>query len=366
MPTNAEPHTENRRYLSMKKAAQTKACAQRSLSDSLRIIGPVFLAVMHLAAADLLAQWTLVAPNVILPIARPYIGGGILISHNGILWAGYRDVWMSSDLGKSWSMRTPFNGFNNSCIKDISFFDDNIGLVTTQNGEIYITQDQGLSWVQHRPMNPYRPYPSIEGACFVGTPNNIIACSYAGDRYMTIDGGMTWTITLADSLAYQVHAGKAGTAYLSGGFERPPTVGAHIYETNDYGVTWFAHPGTFNPDSYSFTQDRCDTSTFYVVNDDLSARTDKSSRIFISSDNGTTWVPNDQQALPYHCGSITSGSGTLYVQTFTGVRRSTDQGKTWKDIGGPPNITDTRFVAAIDDNIIAAVDSFGTVWVTYN
>ena len=273
---------------------------------------------------------------------------------------------MSADTGKTWSLRTPFNNFNNSCIKDISFFDDNIGLATTQNGEVYITQDQGLSWIQHIPANPFRFRPSIESACFCGTANNIIACSYAGDRYVSNDGGITWKITLADSLAYQVRAGSGGTAYLVGGFDRGISAGAHLYETNDFGATWFMRPGVFDWDSYSFVRDQCDTSIFYVVNDNLAARINRTSHIFISQNDGASWNSADAQTLPHHCGSISAAPNAIFVQTYSGISRSTDQGRSWKNIGGPPNIVDTRFVSAIDNNVIVAVDSFGSVWVTYN
>lgn len=323
----------------------------------------ILSALLLLAATNVYPQWKLTASSVITPFNRPYNSGGVLIFHDGILWAGFRDVWMSADTGRSWSKRTPFDGFsNNSCIIDINFYNDRIGLATTQNGEIYITQDQGLSWVQHIPPNPFRPSPSIVSACFAGTPNNIIACTYAGDRYVSNDGGISWAITLADSLAYQVRQGSGGTVYLVGGF----STGAHLYETNDFGATWLMHPGTFNSDSYSFERDRCDTTIFYVVNDDLAAKSDKTSRIFISSNSGTSWSVTDRNPQPYHCGSITSGPNTLFVQTFSGISRSTDKGSSWKDIGGPPNIVDTRFVTAIDNNIIAAVDDQGSVWVTNN
>ncbi len=331
--------------------------------NSLRRIS-FFLTLLFLASAPLSAQWKLVAPNIIASIARPYNGGGVIINHNGILWAGYHNVWMSRDTGKSWSLRTPFNNFNNSCIKDISFFDDNIGLATTQNGEVYITQDQGLSWKQHVPPNPFRYRPSIESGCFIGTANNIIACSYAGDRYVSGDGGTTWGITLADSLANQVRAGSGGTAYLTGGFDRGIPIGAHLYETNDFGATWFMHPGVFDWDSYSFERDHCDTSIFYVVNDDLAARTNKISRVLVSQNTGASWSGADVQTIPHHCGSISAAQNAIFVQTYSGISRSTDQGRSWKDLGGPPNYTDTRFVTAINNNIVVAVDSFGSVWVT--
>ncbi len=341
-----------------------KTFVQISAMNSLRRISFFFLLLF--AVAPLSAQWKLVAPNMIAAISRPYNGGGALINHNGILWAGYHNVWMSSDTGKSWSLRTPFNNFNNSCIKDISFFDDNIGLATTQNGEVYITQDQGISWKQHVPRNPFRFRPSIESGCFVGTANNIIACSYAGDRYVSMDGGATWMITLADSLANQVRSGSGGTAYLIGGFDRGISVGAHLYETNDFGASWFMHPGVFDWDSYSFERDHCDTSIFYVVNDDLAARTNKISRVLVSQNTGSSWSGSDGHTIPHHCGSISAAQNAIFVQTYSGISRSTDRGRSWKDLGGPPNYTDTRFVTAINNNVVVAVDSFGSVWVTSN
>ena len=313
-----------------------------------------------LASGNIAAQWKLAASNVITPIFRPYNGGGVIINHNGTLWAGYKDVWMSADTGKSWSLRTPFNTFNNSCIKDISFFDDNIGLATTQNGEVYITQDRGLSWIRHVPPNPLLP--SIESGCFAGSSVHVIACTYTGDLYVSNDGGMTWSMNPIDSAAYQLQAGSGGNAYLISG----TTAGSKLWETHTFGGIWVTLLGQFNPDSYSFVRDRCDTSLFYVANDNLASKAENSSRVFISPDVGQSWQANDLHLKPYLCGSITASSDAIFVQTFYGVRRSTDQGQTWNDIGGPPNITDTRFVTAIDNNVVVAVDSFGSVWVTTN
>ena len=361
-------------YFRPKPASPHTRCVKMNSNRRIYCITILFV----FASAPLSAQWKLLAPNLIIPTFRPYNSGGVLIFHDGILWAGFKDVWMSADTGKSWSKRTPFKTMlNNSCIRDISFYNTAIGLATTQNGEIFITQDQGLSWARHVPANPFRPFPSIQSACFCGTANNIIACSYAGDRYVSSDGGTTWAITLADSLANQVRAGSGGTAYLTGGFDLGASSGAHLYETNDFGATWFMHPGVFGWDSYSFERDRCDTSVFYIANDELAAKTDKTSRIFISTNTGASWSAGDQHPVPHHCGSISAASNAIFVQTYSGISRSTDQGNSWKNIGGPPNTTDTRFVAAIDNNIIVAIDTgtfdsntgingAGSVWITFN
>jgi photosystem II stability/assembly factor-like uncharacterized protein len=315
-------------------------------------------------ASTLSAQWTSVAPNIITPIFRPYNSGGIITSHNGILWAGYSDVWMSADTGKTWSKRSPFNQSlpNNSCIKDISFFDDNIGLATTQNGEVYITQDQGLSWTQHILPNPLRA--SVESGCFAGSPNDIIACNYSGDRYASHDGGATWFgITGTDNFASEVLPAGGGLTYLiSGTFS-----GSRLWQTNQFGNAWTSSGlATFNWDSYSFARDRCDTQVFYVANDDFVARTDNFSRIFVTTNSGGSWAEFAKQPWPYYCGSISAAPNAIFVQSYKGISRSTDQGATWNFIGGPPNIMDTRFVTALDNNVVVAVDSFGSVFVTTN
>ncbi|MEP7235741.1 MAG: T9SS type A sorting domain-containing protein [Ignavibacteriota bacterium] len=326
----------------------------------------VISSVLLISAGDLCAQWNLVAPKAIIPITRPYGGGGILTHQDGILWAGYKDVWMSADTGRTWIMRTPFSGFNNSCIKDISFFDQNIGLATTQNGEIYITLNQGVSWVSYIPNGPYHFRPSIESARFVGSPKTIIACSFAGDIFVTADGGANWTTTLPDSITTQVISGSGGTAYVAGGFSTGILAGVRLHQTNDYGLTWSDRSAIIDWDSYSFARDECDTTIFYAASDDLEARNDGFSRAFVSHTEGNFWSPVDLQALPSHCGSVTTSTDAIFTQTYSGVRRSTDRGNTWKDIGGPPNIVDTRFVTALSNNIVIAVDSFGSVWVTTN
>src|SRR5579872_3594147 len=243
----------------------------------------IFILVIFINV-ELSAQWKLAAPNVIRSTFRPYNGGGVLISQNGILWAGYKNIWMSRDTGKSWSLNMVLAGGNN-LIKDIYFLDDNNGLATTQNGEIYITNDQGLNWTPHIPPHPYRFRPSIESAVFAGTPNNIIACSFAGDRFVSNDGGASWTLTIFDSLATKVIAGLGGTAYFLGGL----VTGSWLYETNDFGATWVQHPGVVNWDSYSFARDECDTNFFYVANDNHEPQPDKTSRIFVTQNSGFSW-----------------------------------------------------------------------------
>ncbi|MEI8133847.1 MAG: hypothetical protein WCH46_02070 [bacterium] len=320
----------------------------------------ILVALTH---SGMMAQWNLVASNVIVPINRPYNGGGVLISKNGNLWAGYKDVWLSKDVGKTWSLRTPFNNFNNSCIKDIFFLDDNIGLVTTQNGEIFTTVNQGLSWAEHIPNHPYRIRPSIESACYAGNSNTIVAVTFAGDRYVSNDGGLSWSISIVDSSAFKVIAGTPGTVYALSGTGSS----SWLYETNDFGATWRKHSSPIDLDSYSFEQDKCNPQIFYVANDNFFASaTLQFSSTFVTTNAGESWQTQGIHDRPYRCGSVTTSQHAVYMQTVFGVIRSINHGSSWEDIGGPANINDTRFITAIDDNKIVAVDGQGSVWVTYN
>jgi hypothetical protein len=46
--------------------------------------------------------------------------------------------------------------------------------------------------------------------------------------------------------------------------------------------------------------------------------------------------------------------------------RSTNHGISWKNIGGPGNVQDGRNIISMNDNILLAMDSEGSIWATFN
>ena len=94
---------------------------------------------------------------------------------------------------------------------------------------------------------------------------------------------------------------------------------------------------------------------------------DYTSDIKKTSDKGLTWQDKLIHDKPYLCGSITTAEGVYYVQTQSeGLLRSTDNGETWNQCGGPNGNLDTRLIFALNKNHVFAIDQQGNLWETTN
>ena len=327
-----------------------------------------------LAEKDACAQWKKVAPNLVVspPYGLTEGGGGAMIYQSGIVWSGFYNLWMSADTGRTWSLRTPFPGpANHPWISDIAFYDDQTGVISVGwqfAHDIYITHDEGLSWKRITAPNfSGRFY----GVCFGYSSDNIFASTDAGDIYSTNDGGLNWGITHLGRSVICIRLGKNGVLHAL--VAKSFLVQASMYTSTDFGSNWSKESGLFDLSSYSFDQDKCDPMTFYLPNDawTTSQKSDTTSEIWVTTNSGSSWIPNTPHTPPYYCGSISAVPHAVFTQTLFGIERSTNQGKTWQSIGGPSyhNIYSSnysRFVTAINSNIVLAVDSQGSVWLTTN
>ncbi len=122
-------------------------------------------------------------------------------------------------------------------------------------------------------------------------------------------------------------------------------------------------------DSFSLAVDSCDSRRIYMVHEDYYWNR-LSSEIFTTQDGGISWRARVAFPVPYFCGSIALGPKAIYCPTTArGITRSTDLGNSWKEIGGPSEGLggiDSRFITALNDNIVLAVDSEGSIWRTFN
>ncbi|MFI5202258.1 MAG: T9SS type A sorting domain-containing protein, partial [Candidatus Kapaibacterium sp.] len=157
---------------------------------------------------------------------------------------------------------------------------------------------------------------------------------------------------------------KNGIIY---GFDGDSATGGHIITSSDFGLTWQQSKAGIDFDSWSFAIDSCDPNRIYLSHENAVTQTDPFSKIFLSTDRGDTWQTIVSHPEPFFCGSVAEGNSAIYCQTVAqGVFRSTDRGMTWRSIRGPSVTFDTRLIAAINDNILLAVDNNGNVWRTYN
>jgi photosystem II stability/assembly factor-like uncharacterized protein len=292
---------------------------------------------------------------------------GCITYSSGLIWAGIKDVYMSSDFGSTWQKRSPTLAPGDKVIH-ITFYDSQTGLVCSYSGSVFITKDQGVTWSELRRLS--RP----TSAAFLGSIDNILISSLSSpsEIYSTRDGGVTWTIVTPGSYIPDIKPlVGSGAVALVGSTPLSGISEIHLMKTNDYGVTWTQMPGKVDFDTYSFDVDPCDPNYVYVINEDGNTSRDGFAQIFYSTDAGSSWTPLNPHAVTksnaYYCGSVWLTGKAVFVQTVVeGVLRSTDRGTTWTNIGGPSAPFDTRLVCAANANLVFAVDVNGSIWRTNN
>ena len=328
----------------------------------------VLLILLALPCASVHGQWKNVAPNLLgnLYPTGKYGFGGAICFKDGVLWAGKTNLWMSPDTGKTWTLKNA-NGFD-SLIYMIDFIDKQNGLVSTAAGVLQ-TRDGGNTWKEISEHGN-----SLRIAFFIGSKETIVVNTYSDSVGLKIshDNGATWTTNTFGKVDAIWGMGAAGgTAYMTDhslGSKR----NASLVVTTDYGDSWRRMDGEVNFDSYMFAVDGCDPNRLYLVNENLYS-SDNNCYIHTSTDKGQSWGMVQSKSIQaskgkfYYVGSIVTSRNAVFVQTHeNGIERSIDNGITFTSIGGPSISADTRFVAALNENIVFAVDSNGSMWATFN
>ncbi|MDP4230152.1 MAG: T9SS type A sorting domain-containing protein [Bacteroidota bacterium] len=306
------------------------------------------------------SQWTLIAPNRVLPLASPTAEWGAIDYKDGILWVGWQDLWFSPDSGKTWQKSNI--PLANSAITNIDFFDNSSGIVSTNSQGVFLTRDRGQTWSQILSTSTVVP-----SSVFDSAPNVIHALLASSDFYTTTNGGLSWTSShLPDDLGVSFTITKDRTIYV----HTSPFFGnGSIWASNDLGSNWHViSQGYIDADSYSLCADSCDANRLYLANEEYFTRNNGNSEIFISSDRGQSWISAIGFQRTYFTGSMTCTKNAIFTSSLTnGLYRSIDRGLTWKSIGGPSGIlADSRNIACIDDNILFVLDGQGNIWETIN
>jgi photosystem II stability/assembly factor-like uncharacterized protein len=309
----------------------------------------LFLGCLHSEARS---QWQNVAPNLIGRLAEY----GSITFKDGVVWAGVGNLFFSLDTGKTWTQSTLHIADH---INDIEFFDRTTGLVATSAG-VFITKDQGSTW------NPIGNQTAYAAAGFGRTSNDIfLTTSSSASVATSTDGGNQWTNYGFASFGAMTRMLKNGSL-ASLGLESTGRT-AQIAISTDFGQSWTLQPGTTKYDCYNFVADLCDENSLYVVNEEVFVQTDGFAQLFTSTDVGATWSAGTPHKVRYFNASMAITPAALYMGTCTnGVQRSTDHGATWVSIGGPSAPPDTRDLAAVDNNILFAADSNGSIFRTMN
>ncbi len=300
-------------------------------------------------ADRILASYINTSPN---PDVREF---GAIETKDSIVLAGWGSVSLSTDGGKSWT-RLSIPGMG-SFIYDIAIYDNNTFVIGAEAG-VLITSDQGQSWENLLTGN-------AKAVMFDGSPDKIISIGYSGVALLGVGGSRVIT-SFPENLS-DLQIGADNALYLLSSDHNNYT--KYIYRSIDR-FTWTLIsqfiPGDY--DCYSFICDRDDANRFVIVNEDWAIRYDEFSEIFTSTDGAKTWNTSLQTllgSLSYLTGNSTQGCNDYFVGSNPdGILRSNDKGVSWSSIGGPPTPIDSRTICALDDSIIFAIDTFGSIWVT--
>ncbi len=313
----------------------------------------LLLAFVLSNALSAYAQWQNVAPNLLGHLDEY----GSMTFKDGVVWAGLFNLYFSLDSGKSWQKSPlPIPGH----VYDIEFYDASTGLVATNTGA-FITRDQGATWTGVGQVGQ-----SYIAAGFGPTSNDLfLTQTNTATVNTSTDGGQQWTNYSFASFGAMTRMLKSGAlaslGLLSG------TGHAEISISTDFGQTWNIQPSYTKFDCYNFVADPCDGNRIYVVNEEVYVQTDGFAQLYTSSDVGATWSLGAPHVVRYYNASMAVTPNALYMGTCAdGIQRSTDRGSTWKNIGGPSAPPDTRDLCAIDDNILLAADSNGSIFRTMN
>lgn len=310
------------------------------------------IAGVLLWSSSLVAQWEIVAPELTGPAISFYGVFGCMEYKDGVLWAGSISIHKSLDTGKTWVPASDTLGE----VRSLRFFDKNIGVACIGASGVYKTTDQGESWEWILDIG------YSNAVCFGRTPDDIMVTFHDGGGVaITHNGGRTWTMKPLPGFTTDAISAKGGrTMVIVGGTQ------ATIYMSNDFGGSFTDMMGGFDHDTWSIAADSCDPRRFYAVNEEALSFTNGLSEIFVTSDEGRSWRSTFVEPSGLS-GAIVTGPNTVYATTVShGVVRSTDRGMTWTNIGGPGCTFDSRCLTVINDNIVFALDSAGSIWRTMN
>jgi len=137
------------------------------------------------------------------------------------------------------------------------------------------------------------------------------------------------------------------------------------WSTTDGGITWQKGIDSL-PESWSVYAVK-GTQTYVTLPEGKVS--DRSNIVYWSQNGGINWQERAIVPAAGFTGHIGGVGNTIYVQTDyitkRGLFRSDDLGLTWKNVGGPSNDFDTRFVVAgCKGQVVYAFDNQGGVYKT--
>jgi photosystem II stability/assembly factor-like uncharacterized protein len=341
------------------------------MKSSIRIV--LFLMIAMLSAQTrICAQWVKIAGNLVATYEGnfPNHEYGAIHFKNGVLWAGWSNLWSSTDSGTTWK-KSNIN-INGGVITDINFFDRLNGLFSTLDNGIFLTRDGGKTWkrilaLQQCTNIAFNGSPFIIHALTVGS-----VPSPTGLLHTSMDGGVNWTASWPGgdfSQCFCIASDKI--IYVLNSADNVGGLPGFVSSSTDFGQTWKKQVTEVDGDSWTICADSCDSKVLVVSNEDYTSTFNDRSDLFFSTNAGNSWKLAESFPRDFFTGSMTASFNAVYATSLdSGIYRSLDHGSTWKFIGGGsdsiPCAFDSRNITCASDNIVFVLDSSGSIWKTIN
>lgn len=222
--------------------------------------------------------------------------------HDGILYCGTEpgEVYRSDDKGLTWKNISLHNDFGGG-INAVTSFQDNDSIVLVGGGlGIFRSKDGGTTWQHTLPLNykniaEIMTHPSISGRVFACTDDGL---------FMSVDQGASWTQIFKEK-CYDIKCNPSNDSIIYLVKNNPDKRICEFFLSKDGGLTW---------------EDQ--TTGWFESSDE--ARNDGGARIAVTEAN-----PKD--VFVYLIGEAKAGD-----LGFIGVYKSMDTGKSWQCITGIP------------------------------
>ena len=322
-----------------------------------------------------------------------------LAENGSYLFAGTDGgVFRSSDNGSSWSAANL--GFTGLGIKTILVSGSDIFSGTTNNG-IFRSTDDGISWnaVNNGILNLHISSMVKNGSYLFASA--LLSGGEEGDVYRSTDNGTNWfafnnnlptnqNVWSLTTSGNNIFAGIAGITPAGGVFLSPTDIidwtnvsqgltnknvqrvilkdnnlfagtSAGVFRSTDFGSTWTRLYYLNNPTIW-------DVLSFGVSDSNLFVGTNGGSGLFLTTDEGTSWVQINTGLLSRTVRAFAFSGTSIFVATDAGVFLSNNNGANWTDVSDGLPGGQNKYIGsiAIKDNELFAGNftglTGGSVW----
>lgn len=287
--------------------------------------------------------WTEVSHNI---TGQKFTAGLYFNEDKAILGCESGIIYLTTNGGTTWTQVSS----NTNAIRDIFFYDNNLGFAACSGGIILKTTNGGLNWSAYDTEDPYY-FTSV----FFTSENTGYVCGFQS-FFKTSNGGLTWTrLQVSEEEMFEYNFEDCyftddNTGYLV-------TDQGQVFSTINGGLSW--NMSIPDDDKMISAIDITANGKIFVGN--------MSGKIFKSEDNSESWTCMTSSYTNQFINSIAFinsedgiavGNQGVLMKTYNG-------GCAWDVLNWGTNINLTDIIYLTDEKIIVST-SAGTVYISEN